>query len=81
MLFCLGGIELEWKLRIGIGLIVAGVIFYLLNFIGFLTYPPGPRNGTVWNVGYILFIIFFILGVTSIIVQWRDKSAYRRIAS
>ena len=81
MLFYLGGMELEWKLKTGIGLIVAGVIFYLLNFIGFLTYPPGPRNGTVWNVGYILFIIFFILGVTSIVVQWRGKRAYRRIAS
>ena len=73
--------KLEWKLKTGIGLIVAGVIFYLLNFIGFLTYPPGPRNGTVWNVSYILFVIFFILGVMSIVVQRRDKSAYRRITS
>ena len=73
------GVEL--KLKMGIGLIVAGAIFYLLNFIGFLTYPPGPRNGTVWNVSYILFVIFFILGVTSIVVQWRGKRAYRRIAS
>ncbi len=73
------GVEL--KLKMGIGLIVAGAIFYLLNFIGFLTYPPGPKNGTVWNVGYILFVIFFIFGVTLIVVQWRDKRGYRRITS
>ncbi len=72
---------MELKLKMGIGIIVAGAIFYLLNFIGFLTYPPGPKNGNVWNVGYILFVMFFILGVTSIVVQWRDKRGYRRITS
>ena len=73
--------ELEWKMKVGIGLMIAGVIFYLLNFVGFLTYPPGPKNGTVWNVGYILFVILFIIGVTSIVMQVRDKRALKRITS
>lgn len=73
--------ELEWKMKVGIGFMISSVIFYLINFIGFLTYPPGPQNGTVWNVGYILFVILFIVGVTSIVVQVRDNRAYRRIGS